>query len=131
MDGAAPDVPTHEALRDRIEVEIQSGWQLHVALRDGRVVGMLAVMPALATLDQIFVAPRDQGTGVGKALLDLAKQLMPTGFTLRLAAANGRAGSFYEKEGLKPIGEGIHPRTGIPVRFYGWNVSGRQIVLHP
>lgn len=68
------------------------------------------------------VLPAEQGRGVGAALMRLAKQAMPTGFKLRMAAANDRAGRFYEKEGLKWLGEGVHPWTGIPVHFYGWNV---------
>jgi ribosomal protein S18 acetylase RimI-like enzyme len=122
MDGAAPDVPPREALRQRIDAELRSGWDLHLALRGERVVGMLAVKPGAAILDQIFVAPGEQGQGVGKALLDLAKRVMPTWFTLRMDASNEKARRFYEKEGMTRLGEGIHPSTGIPVHFYGWNL---------
>ena len=122
MDGAAPDVPPREALRQRIDAELRSGWDLHLALRGERVVGMLAVKPGAAILDQIFVSPGAQGHGVGQALLDLAKRVMPTGFTLRMDASNEKARRFYEKEGMKQLGEGTHPSTGTPVHFYGWNV---------
>jgi GNAT superfamily N-acetyltransferase len=92
-----------------------------VAVRGDRVVGMLALKPCDATLDQIFVSPNEQGQGIGKALLEAAKRAMPGGFTLRMAASNHKAGRFYEKQGMKALGEGLHPRTGIPVHFYGWN----------
>lgn len=121
MDGK-PDVPSPEALRSRIEVELQSGWELHIALRGQRPVGMLAVKKDEAILDQIFVLPAEQGKGVGAALMRVAKHAMPTGFKLRMAAANARARRFYEKEGLKWLGEGVHPWTSTPVHFYGWNV---------
>ena len=120
MDGAPADVPVLEALRKRIDDELGSGWELRVAERGGRIAGMLALKPGEAVLDQIFVAPGEQRSGVGKALLDAAKREMPGGFTLRMAASNQRATRFYEKEGLHPAGEGTHPRTGIPVRCYCW-----------
>jgi GNAT superfamily N-acetyltransferase len=122
MDGALTDLPTRSALRERIDSELQSGWDLYVALEEGHVVGMLALKPAAAILDQIFVAPTAQGKGVGRMLLDLAKQLMAAGFTLRMDAANDRARRFYEAGGMKKLGAGIHPWTGVPVHFYGWNV---------
>ena len=91
-------------------------------MRDGRVVGMLALKPGDATLDQIFVSPKEQGRGIGRALLEVARRAMPGGFTLRMAASNRKARRFYEKEGMKALGGGVHPRTGIPVHFYGWNL---------
>ena len=119
MDGR-PDVPPRDALRRRIDAELNSGWDLHVAFRGNRVVGLLALKPAEATLDQIFVAPDEQNEGVGHALLDVAKEVMPRGFTLRMAASNKRGSSFYEGEGLALIGDGLHPRTNVPVLFYAW-----------
>ncbi|HVM38669.1 MAG TPA: GNAT family N-acetyltransferase [Sphingomicrobium sp.] len=122
MDGD-PHVPAVEALRSRIESELQSGWDLHVALRGERVVGLLAVKPSEALLDQIFVLPSEQGQGVGRALLEVAQRTMPAGFRLRMATANDRARGFYEAEGLKLLGEGFHPWSGVPVQFYGWNIG--------
>ena len=122
MDGAGADVPTREALRRRIDAELRSGWNLQVALRRGRVVGMLATRPRDAVLDQLFVLPEEQGRGVGKALLDVAKRAMPGGFTLRMGASNRKAARFYEKQGMTALREGLHPSTGMPVRFYGWIV---------
>ena len=122
MAAAPANVPARETLRHRIDAELRSGWILYVALRGERVVGMLALKPETAILDQIFVAPGEQGKGVGRALLDAAKQLMPAGFTLRMAASNDQARLFYEAEGLKRLREGFHPSTGAPVHFYGWIV---------
>ena len=122
MDGRGVDMPTPETLRQRVDAELRSEWDLYVAVRGERVVGMLALKPVPAILDQIFVAPGEQRKGIGKALLDVAKQRMRDGFTLRMAAANEEARRFYEAEGLERLGEGIHPMTGVPVQFYGWNV---------
>ncbi len=121
MDGRAREVPPAEAMRRRVDAELRSGWQLFVARRQSRLVGMLATRPAEAWLDQIFVAPGEWGTGVGKALLDTAKRAMPQGFQLRVASANERARHFYEHEGMRRLREGSHPWTGEPVTFYGWD----------
>ncbi|MEW6437356.1 MAG: GNAT family N-acetyltransferase [Pseudomonadota bacterium] len=123
MDGAMSEMPSRGELRSRINQEIAGGWVLHVALRHGRVVGMLALRPSAATLDQLFVHPSDQGHGVGRALLNVAKSTMPDGFRLRTASSNARGRAFYERQGLSLLKEDIHPRTGAPVCFYEW--SGR------
>lgn len=123
MQAVIANVPSPEALRHRIDAELRSAWDLYVALRGDRVVGMLALKPGVGILDQIFVAPEEQGKGVGRALLELAKQLMPAGFHLRIDASNDQARRFYEAEGMKRLREGFHPWSGIPVHFYGWNVG--------
>ena len=119
MDGH-PDVPSIELMRRRVAEELQAGWQLYVALRAHRVVGLLALKPGNAVLDQIFVVPSEQRKGVGEALLEVAKQSMPEGFRLRMGTANARARRFYEARGLTLLGEGLHPTSGVPVCFYGW-----------
>ena len=123
VDGADPDMPTREALRRRIDDELRAGWDLHVALRGGRIVAMLALNPDDRLLDQLFVLPAEQRHGVGRALLDVAKTQMPQGFTLRAALSNRGARRLYEREGLELIGEGAHPRTGAPVCHYAWKAS--------
>lgn len=76
MDGN-PEEPSREQLRSRIDAELQSGWELHIALTDDDVVGMLALKLDDATLDQIFVLPEEQRKGVGAALMRVAKRAKP------------------------------------------------------
>ncbi|MBB5727929.1 putative acetyltransferase [Sphingomonas prati] len=120
MDGH-PYVPPLELMRRRVAQEFKAGWQLYVALRADRVVGLLALKPVDAVLDQIFVVPNEQGKGVGRVLLEVAKRAMPTGFRLRMTATNERAGRFYEAEGLNFVDKGLHPSSGMPVHVYEWN----------
>ena len=122
MDGASGPMASRDELRQRIDEELASGWDLHLAVCGGRIVAMLALKPHDAILDQIFVLPAEQGRGVGRLLLNLAKARMSDGFRLRTPASNKRAHRFYEKEGLNLISQGIHPRWGTPVRTYGWKV---------
>jgi GNAT superfamily N-acetyltransferase len=127
MDGAPPELPTRDQLRSRIDEELLSGWDLHVAVQDGETVGMLALKPAEAILDQLFVLPGVQRRGVGLMLLKTAVESMPEGFTLRTASVNRKARSFYQKAGLNLLNESSHPRTGAPVCIYGYAAAkGRK-----
>jgi GNAT superfamily N-acetyltransferase len=114
-------MPSLNDLRERINRELAAGWELYVAERNGRIVGMLAIKPLEAILDQIFVIPSDQSSGVGTCLLNFAKRAMPMGFTLRMALANRRAARFYEHSGLSVIREGAHPISGAPVQYLSWD----------
>lgn len=120
MDGAASPMPSRAELRERIDRELAAGWELFLAEDCDRVIGMLALIPSEAILDQIFVLPEAQGSGVGTKLLDMAKRRLPGGFRLRMASANGRAARFYERSGLDLAGTGTHPVSGRPVCYYGW-----------
>ncbi len=51
-------------------------------------------------LDSLYVGPDRQGSGVGSALLDLAKSLRPGGFGLWVFASNEPARGFYHRHGL-------------------------------
>lgn len=51
-------------------------------------------------LHSLYVAPAHQGTGVGSALLDLAKARRPRGFALWVFASNEPARRFYRRRGL-------------------------------
>ena len=51
-------------------------------------------------LDDLYVDPEAQGTGVGSALLDLVKAQRPSGFCLWVFEANEPARAFYRHHGL-------------------------------
>jgi len=121
MDAAASPMPSLADLRARIDAELLNRWQLYVALDETGVVGMLAISRGEAVLDQIFVRPDLQRTGIGTALIEFAKRLMPAGFTLRMASKNERADRFYMKAGLTASAHGAHPQSGRPVRYYRWD----------
>jgi len=86
---------------ERIPRELAAGWAAHLAWNGDRPVGFLALKPAAGCLDQLFVLPEMQGAGIGRALLDFAKQQLPNGLWLRTAAENLRACTFYEREGCR------------------------------
>nr|WP_028060514.1 GNAT family N-acetyltransferase [Candidatus Solirubrobacter pratensis] len=65
---------------------------MHVAERDGTLLGFCAVNPAAAPpeLDALFVEPDAMGAGVGRALL-------------------AQAEPFYLREGARRVGEPADP----------------------
>ena len=121
MDAATPNMPTISELRERFECELAAGWQLYVAVCDRSIIGMLAIKPSEAILDQIFVLTEARGRGIGSTLLKTAKSLMPNGFSLGMAAKNRKAVRFYESAGLSVIVEGKHTVSGLRVQYHGWN----------
>ncbi len=78
-----------------------------VAEVDGRPAAFMAI--AGDFIDQLYVEPDYQRSGLGKALLDHARNLSPEHlwlFTLQINA-NGRA--FYEKNGFRAVKFGVSP----------------------
>jgi ribosomal protein S18 acetylase RimI-like enzyme len=111
---------TESALLERIARELAAGWDAHLAWDDGELVGFLALKPASSCLDQLFVAPDAQGRGIGRALLDFAKDRLPNGLWLRTASDNIRACRFYERNGLRRGETGTHPTLGHQTVVYRW-----------
>ena len=100
---ANPGVSKAE-LVERASRELVSRWNVTVVEAGERLIAFLAIVPEEHRLDQLFVAPDVQGCGVGKRLLNLAMQRLPTGFWLKTDAGNARARRFYEQQGLTLTG---------------------------
>jgi ribosomal protein S18 acetylase RimI-like enzyme len=117
---AVAQLASEEVLLDRIPRELAAGWDVHLAWDDGERAGFLALKPASGCLDQLFVAPQAQGREIGRALLDFAKDRLPTGLWLRTAAENMRACRFYERNGLRRGETRTHPTLGHQTVIYRW-----------
>jgi putative acetyltransferase len=97
-----------------------------IAESDGapdRIGGFVAVSPRSGYLDQIVVAPELQHHGVGKALIDAAKQIGREGLYLHVNKDNARALEFYQKCGFVVAGEDVNRRSGAPVYMMTWRPS--------
>jgi putative acetyltransferase len=124
LPGVGPAVmPSEAELRQRLRVEFESGWDVTVAISGDEIVGFVAIKPKQAVLAELFVRPGALGGGIGQRLLAHAIAAMPDGFTLYTRSGNTRATRFYEKAGLARLREGIHPRSGDPIVYYGWQSS--------
>jgi putative acetyltransferase len=86
----------------------------------GAMVGFVALKPETGHLDQICVAADQKGSGHALVLLNAAKSLGPGVLTLTVNQANPRAIRFYERNGFVRTGEGVNPRSGLPVSHYRW-----------
>jgi ribosomal protein S18 acetylase RimI-like enzyme len=107
-------------LRARVAREIGNGWDLFVADDGSRLAAMLALQPRDNYLDQLFVAPGDQGHGLGRRLLGFTRQRLPDEIWLRCVRENTRAWRWYEREGFVYEKESVEPATGFAMKYYRW-----------
>ncbi len=80
-----------------------AGWDLSaydvwVAELGGELAGYARTTPQW--LDDLYIEPKAQGSGVGSALLDLVKAQRPAGFCLWVFESNEPARAFYRARGL-------------------------------
>jgi GNAT superfamily N-acetyltransferase len=93
----------------------------YVAERDGELLGFYGFEPEddQVGLAFFFVAPEAIGSGLGRALLDHAKECARAeGFDELIAIADPNAAAFYEKMGGRPAGAApseIDPARPLPV----------------
>jgi GNAT superfamily N-acetyltransferase len=109
-----------EKLRARIPREIDGGWSLFVADDGGRLAAMLAIHLPNKTLEQIFVAPEDQGRSLGRQLLAFTRTQLPDEIRLRCALRNEKAWRWYEREGFLFERDDISAETGLTMKCYRW-----------
>ena len=96
-DPVHPDDDVRRWLRERV-VEDAPGAETWVAEVEGSPVGYART--TAGWLDDLYVQPAHQGTGVGAALLDLVTARQPDGFCLWVFESNRPAREFYARHGL-------------------------------
>jgi ribosomal protein S18 acetylase RimI-like enzyme len=111
-------------LRARVPHEIGKGWTLYVADDGGRIAAMLALHLPDRYLDQLFVAPGDQGKGLGRQLLAFTRKHLPDEIWLRCVRENDRAWRWYEREGFVFEKQEVEPKTGFTMKTYRWKKQG-------
>jgi GNAT superfamily N-acetyltransferase len=86
----------------------------------GEVVAMMAVEPG--ELDQLYVRPDRLGDGIGRRLLEVAREQSPDGLSLYTFQVNARARRFYERNGFVAdwFGDGSANEEGQPDIRYVW-----------
>ncbi len=85
-----------------------------------RIVGFILINTGTALLDQICVGTAWKGKDAARFLLAEAKRLSPRMVRLDVNAMNHRAIAFYSREGFEKTGEGVNPRSGLPIFHYRW-----------
>ena len=81
---------------------------------------MLALQPRDNYLDQLFVAPGDQGRGLGRRLLAFTRKRLPDEIWLRCVRENEKAWRWYEREGFVYEKEAVALATGFMMKYYRW-----------
>lgn len=81
--------------------------QVWVIESDRRPVAFMAMKDDF--IDHLYVHPDYQHRGIGKALLDHARQLSPDHLWLYTLQINENARTFYEKNGFVPEKFGVSP----------------------
>lgn len=73
-------------------------------------------------LDQLYVAPDRLGRGIGRRLLEHARERSPSGLTLYTFQVNARARAFYERNGFVAdwFGDGSANEERQPDVRYAW-----------
>jgi len=84
---------------------------------------MLAMHLPDCYLDQLFVAPKYQGDGLGRRLLTFTRQRLPDEIWLRCVRENERAWRWYEREGFVFEKEQVEPAMGRTMKYYRWRKS--------
>jgi putative acetyltransferase len=110
---------THDFLEpgeaERIEVQVRdevlAALDMTVAVRDGELVGWIAVDGT--SVEALFVDPAAHRRGVGSALLDALTASMPV-VTLDVNEQNPTAVAFYRARGFVPTGRSEHDEDGRP-----------------
>lgn len=83
--------------------------EVYVCEREGRVVGFVGLTGEWVA--GVFVAPGEQGQGIGRVLMERAKGVRE-GLRLGVYKRNVRAVRFYEREGFVVAEEGVDVETG-------------------
>jgi len=107
----------------RVPMEVEKGWSLYVADDNGVLAAMLALHVPDRYLDQLFVAPKYQGSGLGCQLLAFTRLQLPDEIWLRCVRGNEKAWRWYEREGFAFEKEQIEPMTGRVMKYYRWRKS--------
>jgi len=92
-----------------------------VAETGGTIIGVMALSDAM--IEQLYVAPDRCGSGVGSALVAVAKSQRPGGLQLWTFQTNTGARRFYERHGFFAVewGDGQTNENNAPDVRYVWH----------
>jgi len=96
-----PLAHTDDEVRGWIRERLIPDFETWVADDDGSVVALMALLPG--HLEQLYVAPDRLRGGIGRRLVDLAKERSPAGLSLWTFQVNARARRFYERIGFVAV----------------------------
>jgi GNAT superfamily N-acetyltransferase len=122
-----PLAHTDDDVREWVRTRLVPQMETWVALGTGaagegpeRVLGFATVEPGW--LEQLYVDPDHLGEGIGRQLLEKAKERQPDGLLLWTFQVNERARRFYERNGFTVVrfGDASNNEEGQPDVQYAW-----------
>jgi len=93
-------------------------FEIYLAFIEDKVVGMIAFNSK--EINQLYIHVEYQGYGIGRALLQKAKERSGGRLTLRTFEINTNAQRFYEKNGFTVVGKGYANEENLPDLEYVW-----------
>ena len=97
--------------------------RVHLALRDGKLVGFGAFTPD--SVVQLYVHVEHLRQGIGTRLLDLAKANSGGRLWLHTFVTNKNAQRFYERHGFAVVERGFEPVMQLGDLRYEWRRAAR------
>jgi GNAT superfamily N-acetyltransferase len=122
-----PLAHTDDEVREWVRTRLVPRMETWVALDTGpvgedpeRVAGFATVEPGW--LEQLYVDPDRLGEGIGRLLLERAKERQPDGLSLWTFQVNARARRFYERNGFTVVrfGDESNNEERQPDVQYAW-----------
>ena len=115
-----PLAHTDDEVRGWVADHVVPMMETWVAEAESRVVALLGLDEA--GIGQLYVDPAWHGRGIGRRLVDLAKERRPAGLELCTFQVNDRARRFYERNGFTAVrfGDGSSNEEGKPDVLYRW-----------
>lgn len=108
-----------EMAQDVFRKVIQPRCTIWVGTLQDRIVAFLALNGSY--LDRLYPEPSEWHHGWGTRLLQLAKELSPSGLELHTHQANRMARAFYERHGFVAVKYGVSaPPESMPDVEYHW-----------
>ena len=117
---------TDESVRRWIANHLIPKTDVSVALLDGEIVGMMALIrdEIAGWIDQLYLHPRAVGQGIGSQFVTNAKTTLGSPIRLYTFQANQGARRFYERHGFTAIdfSDGARNEEKCPDVLYEWRV---------
>ena len=117
-----PRVLDRQAIADMYSPALLEKRIIFVAEEGGEIIGYLSMDHEAGFVHALYVHPAARGEGLGRALLDAARQARPQGFELTVFEPNADALRFYIREGLVEVPDGRKTDTneGVPTLLMRW-----------
>ncbi|MEO1398434.1 MAG: GNAT family N-acetyltransferase [Pseudomonadota bacterium] len=112
---------SHEKIRALFSPDILDNRTIWVAVLNEKIEGYLSLIDG-GNIRALYLSNALRGLGVGKQLMDIAKQAHPAFLELGVFEPNLQARKFYEREGFVEVPEKRDDNTeeGVPVLFMRW-----------